>query len=222
MGILHFLLNFYEIQTQTIVKNGVFAELDETTKHEVQTITQRNNITVAKQMIVTNFRLPTIIAGRLKNNVEIYISKHFIENEDAKKNFKPWLELSLTIISTHQTLKNLCIRSILYATNLLAMLILRPIITTQLPYGFAILISICGIIDIATMYLNAWINCNDFYMVDAAASKTSGIEPLKEALLFMDSQTKYDKDTAMLPPWKLTFPRNIDRIAHLNALENKS
>lgn len=218
LGLLNFALNFYQNQTQTLVTNGVFAELDQATCNEIDALAQRDGITVAKKVLVTNFSHKTTMAGRFCYNAEIYISHHWFENNEARGHLSTDLEILFAGFKKNHLLKTLMVGAFSYAISILALLTLKPVLVAATPYGMYLLILGAVIAQICINYLLAVYARYNMYQTYTLAAQRTGSRAIIDYLTFIDPQFAYDKSVAALPNWKLRIPRFSDLIEHVKSL----
>ena len=222
LGALALGLNLYQFLTQTVVPNGDFKHLDEQTRAAINTIAARENVTIAKMLLVTNYSTPAAIGARLKRNARFYLSHHWFENEETRKNLQPALEIAFARIIRYQSLKIIGLTSFTDILSLLIVIALKPIAVARIPYGIWTLLPIAILIDRSFDYFMAYYLRSQAYERDAIAARHTSPEAVKQALRFFDPQNAYDISVSHLPYWKFTTPTYASRIARLEAMECKS
>lgn len=222
LGLLYFIFNFYQIYTESVVKNGVFGELDQATSNEIDALANREKIFFAKKVLVTNFTYKTVTFGRFTHNAELYISHHWFENDEARQNLSTNLEIVIAGIKDNQLRNTAILASLGYTTSTLILFALKPILVANIPHGIYYLIAGNILAQIAANYGIAAFTRHNIYKSYEMAAHHIKPEKLIEYINFIDPTGAYDKSVASFPNWKLSIPRFANVIAHLNALENKN
>jgi hypothetical protein len=216
---IHFLLNWYQQATATLVTNGIFTELDTETKNKISIIAHEEGVTIAKMNLVTNFSAPAIIVGRYKNNCEIYISQQWLETEESKTHLNTFLHKEIAGIANNQPWKFLIATTIVFAINISLVGLLSPIILTKLSHNalqlFIILGSLFQLCATSSLYLKGWIMRALEYQSDMYIAKKIGYDTLIDAINYFEKITKIDFAFGSLPTWKLAIQKNASRIKYL-------
>lgn len=225
---LHFLLNLYQVKTQTIITNGVFGELDPKISEKIDAMAKPHAITVSKKMLVTNFPTINAFCARLKQNAEIYISHHWSESPEGPKHLMHILGHEMGHAFYNDPLKRALVNSSMYTLFTTIFFMLQSVIvplsetlTINTYQGLILAGVVLQIIAmIASKYLQAAYNRYTEYRADAFGATISSPEEMKQALLFLENLNPYDKTTINLPEWKQgAHPKTSNRIARLEEMQ---
>lgn len=208
-------LFYYIIATQTLVTNGIFEEAPEKIKDMVERAANDENAHVNEVKIVSNFAQPTIICGRFAQNMECFISKHYLEEsnqhlisflvQDAAANLKK-VHLTFLLNTTFfaaLTVMNLLSMKIAFSLNLsIIKLILFLFVTTRA----------CAL---TVQFLKATTLRAIIFKQDANLAKKMGKEALINNLQGFNALSNFDNNFYAIPEWGMGIPKVTSRIDHL-------
>lgn len=211
-----FILNLYQVLTETPIKNGRFEELDGETATFIDKLAHKCGVTVASKTLVTNMPIINATCARTKWNAQIWISQHWFQSEEGKQHLRTTIGHELGHAFYSDPIRRAVVRSLLSSLITAATFAIYSLTVPNWTLGSYFTAAASLILFTASNYVQAAYTRFTERRADRFAALYASPEAMQETLTFLDAQMPSNVLTKVLPEWKLsTHPKTETRLENL-------